>query len=178
MQPQAGRSTDDDKQHHPFVLQFVGYSNSGKTTLLTGLIDRLERLGIRVGVIKHDGAHDFEWDQPGTDTYRFREAGASLVAIQSRTKTAVIEQTAVPLPVLVERMAAAGAEIVLVEGFKREDYPKVVVLREEADQELLGLVTQPVAVVTWHPFSHPELPVFAVDDLDGMEQLIRESWKD
>jgi molybdopterin-guanine dinucleotide biosynthesis protein B len=164
--------------NEPFVLQFVGYSNSGKTTLLTGLIRRLEQRGIRVGVIKHDGAHDFEWDQAGTDTFRFREAGASLVAIQSRTKTAMLEQRAVPLGELIRRMAAAGAEIVLVEGFKREDCPKLIVLREEPDQELLGFVTQPIAIVSWKPFSHPELPVFGVDDTEGIYQFVLEQWKD
>jgi molybdopterin-guanine dinucleotide biosynthesis protein B len=177
MRRQSGQDKDDARENKPFVLQFVGYSNSGKTTLLTGLIGRLEQQGIRVGVIKHDGAHDFEWDQAGTDTYRFREAGASLIAIQSHTKTAMIEQTAVPLGELIKRMATAGAEIVLVEGFKWEDYPKMVVLREETDRELLSLVTQPVAIISWREFFHPELPVFSIDDAEGIYQFILEQWK-
>ncbi|MCK9905359.1 molybdopterin-guanine dinucleotide biosynthesis protein B, partial [Frankia sp. Cpl3] len=113
-------------QKAPPVVQLVGYSNSGKTTLLTEIIKRLEANQIRVGVIKHDGAHDFELHQPGKDTWRFREAGASLVAIQSANRTAFLEERAVPLSQLAQRMADAGAEFILVEGFKREHFPKLV----------------------------------------------------
>ncbi|WP_035300814.1 molybdopterin-guanine dinucleotide biosynthesis protein B [Brevibacillus thermoruber] len=157
----------------PMVLQVVGYSDSGKTTLLTRLIPLLEQTGLRVGVIKHDGGHDFEWDRPGKDTWRYREAGASLVAIASRTKTAMLELNPVPLPVLVERMADAGADLVLVEGFKREDYEKLVVLREPAHRELLEAVTRPVAVASWEPFEHPALPVYAIDDAAGIAAFVR-----
>jgi molybdopterin-guanine dinucleotide biosynthesis protein B len=135
---------------------------------LTELIKRLEARNIRVGVIKHDGSHDFEIDRPGKDTWRYRQAGASLVAIQSSAKTAFIEHTAVPLPQLVQRMAAAGAELILVEGFKRADYRKIVMIREQTDAELLDLVTGAIAVVSWQPFVHPSLPVFAIDDYDGI----------
>ncbi|MDT3417938.1 MULTISPECIES: molybdopterin-guanine dinucleotide biosynthesis protein B [Brevibacillus] len=156
----------------PSVLQVVGYSNSGKTTLLTKLIPLLEQEGLRVGVIKHDGGHDFEWDRPGKDTWRYRDAGASLVAIVSRSKTAMLELKPVPLPVLVERMAEAGADLVLVEGFKQEDYEKLVVLRDPAHRELVEAVTRPVAVASWEPFAHPTLPVYAIDDAAGVARFI------
>ncbi len=151
----------------PFVVQFVGYSNSGKTTLVTRLIQRLRQEGYRVGVIKHDG-HDFEMDRRGTDTWRFREAGAELVAIQSRTKTAWIEQRAVPLSELIARMTEAGAQIVLVEGFKQEAYPKVAVVRRPEDLELLSLVCNCIAVASWLALDGVPLPVFSIDDEEGI----------
>lgn len=154
------------------VLQIVGYSDSGKTTLMAKLIPLIEEAGIRVGVIKHDGGHDFEWDQPGKDTWTYREAGASLVAITSRTKTAMLEQRPLPLSELIERMAAAGAELVLVEGFKRENYPKMVVLRRPEDQQLLSLVSDVVAVISWDAFAHPEVPVFSVNDRDWVARFV------
>lgn len=94
-------------KQQPYVLQLVGYSNSGKTTLLTKLIPLFEQSGLRVGVVKHDGGHDFEVDQPGKDTWRYREAGATLVAITSATKTAIVDQRPTPLPELVERLTQA-----------------------------------------------------------------------
>lgn len=157
----------------PCVLQIVGYANSGKTTLLTKLIPLLEGAGVRVGVIKHDGGHDFEWDQPGKDTWRYREAGASLVAITSRTKTAIVEQRPQELAVLVHRLAAAGAELVLVEGFKREGYPKLVLLRRPEDASLLQSVSNLVGVVSWGEQKQAELPCFHVDDIDGIAQFVK-----
>ncbi|USG64581.1 molybdopterin-guanine dinucleotide biosynthesis protein B [Brevibacillus ruminantium] len=162
----------------PVVLQLVGYSDSGKTTLLTRLIPGIEQAGIRVGIVKHDGGHDFEWDQPGKDTWKYREAGASLVAITSRTKTAMLEQRPLALSELIDRMAMAQADLVLVEGFKRESYPKLVLLRRPEDQELLSLVTAPVAIISWEAFAHPVLPVFSINDTDGILHFIRKYYED
>lgn len=162
----------------PMVLQLVGYSNSGKTTLLTKLIPLLEQTGLRVGVVKHDGGHDFEWDLPGKDTWRYREAGASLVAITSRTKTAIIEQKPIPLPVLVERLAQAGADLVLVEGFKQERYPKLLLLRGPEHQELLDIVPNVMAVVSWMAVEQGELPIFHVDDVEEIARFVLKGKKE
>lgn len=159
----------------PCVLQIVGYSNSGKTTLLTKLIPILEKAGIRVGVIKHDGGHDFEWDQPGKDTWRYREAGASLVAITSKTKTAIVEQKPQELSVLVQRLVDAGAHLVLVEGFKREGYPKLALLRRPEDEELLSIVTNLVGIVGWSDNRQPGLPFFDINDIDNIANFVRET---
>lgn len=159
----------------PTVLQLVGYSGSGKTTLLAKLIPLLERSGLRVGVVKHDGGHDFEWDQPGKDTWRYREAGASLVAITSQTKTAFLEQKPLPLPVLVERMGQAGADLVLVEGFKREPYPKLLLVRDQNHLELLDAVSRVEAVVSWEKVEARGLPVFHVDDVEGIARFVRKN---
>jgi molybdopterin-guanine dinucleotide biosynthesis protein B len=155
------------------VVQFVGYSNSGKTTMLEKIIPLLRDKGLTVGVIKHDG-HDFEIDQEGKDTWRYREAGAQLVAIQSATKTAWIERQAVPLDALISRMTDAGADLILVEGFKRERFPKVVFLRREEDHALLQRVANPVAVVSWEgpTATIGELPRFSIDDVKGLVKFL------
>ncbi|MFS0557729.1 molybdopterin-guanine dinucleotide biosynthesis protein B [Brevibacillus sp. 179-C9.3 HS] len=161
----------------PCVLQIVGYSNSGKTTLLTKLIPILEQAGIRVGVIKHDGGHDFEWDQPGKDTWRYREAGASLVAITSKTKTAIVEQKPQELSVLIQRLADAGAQLILVEGFKREGYPKLVLLRRPEDEELMSIVSHLVGIVSWTDCRQPELPFFDINDVENIARFVMERTK-
>lgn len=154
------------------VFQIVGYSNRGKTTLLTQLISRLAARNIRVGVIKHDGAHDFQIDQPGKDTWQYREAGASLTAIQSASRTAFMEERQVPLAQLVERMAAAGAQFILVEGFKREHYPKLVLIKEEQDPELIDSLSEVAAIASWSPFAHASIPAFSIDDYDGITEFL------
>lgn len=159
---------------HPRVMQLVGFSDSGKTTLLTKLIPLLQGEGLRVGVIKHDGGHDFELDQPGKDTWRYREAGASLVAISSQTKTAIIEQQPLPLEQLVERMAQAGADLVLVEGFKQAGYPKLLLVRKQEDRELLDTLANVAAIVSWGELEHAALPVFPLDDAEAIASFIKQ----
>jgi molybdopterin-guanine dinucleotide biosynthesis protein B len=161
-------------KQQPYVLQLVGYSNSGKTTLLTKLIPLFEQSGLRVGVVKHDGGHDFEVDQPGKDTWRYREAGATLVAITSATKTAIVEQRPTTLPQLVERLTQAGADLVLVEGFKREAYPKLVLIRKPEDHELLDTLTSIVGVVAWESGTASKWPQFAIDDTQAIHLFVKQ----
>lgn len=96
------------------------------------------------------------------------------MAITSRTKTAIVEQRPQELAVLVQRLAAAGANLVLVEGFKREGYPKLVLLRRPEDAELLRSVSNLVGVVSWGEQKQAELPCFHVDDIDGIARFVRE----
>ncbi|WP_139488560.1 molybdopterin-guanine dinucleotide biosynthesis protein B [Brevibacillus dissolubilis] len=158
--------------HTPVILQFVGYSNSGKTTLIVKLLERLQVRGFKVGVIKHDG-HEFEIDHEGKDTYRYRMAGASMVAIQSQSQTAWIERQSVELPQLVRRMEAAGAEIILIEGFKTATYPKIAVLRRLEDTELLRMISNCVAVASWFDYSNQiDVPVYDINDVDAIEEFM------
>ncbi|HZG17624.1 MAG TPA: molybdopterin-guanine dinucleotide biosynthesis protein B [Candidatus Bathyarchaeia archaeon] len=173
----SGASGIDD-MHRVTVIQFVGYSNSGKTTMLASVIPLLRANGLRIGVIKHDG-HDFEMDHEGKDTWKYREAGADIVAIQSAAKTAWIEQQSIPLDKLVKRMEEAGAQLVMVEGFKREHFPKLVFLRRPEDQELLGQVTDVIATVTWEAAGRTDdrYRQFSIDDAAGIADFLIQQMK-
>ena len=153
------------------VIQFVGYSNSGKTSLVVAIIEALQGMGIKVGVIKHDG-HDFEMDHEGKDTWKFRQAGASLVAIQSATKTAYLEQGSVALDKLIARMEEGGAELIIIEGYKREGYPKIAVIREAKDVYLLDQITNVLGVASWIELTNLSIPVCHVDDQEKVLQMM------
>lgn len=116
------------------IIQIVGYKNSGKTTLIARLVAMLHALNLRVAVIKHD-VHGFEVDREGTDTYRHRQAGASAVAIVSPWRTAIVEERETPLADLIGHFQAY--DLIIVEGFKREPYPKIVLIRSAEDEHLL-----------------------------------------
>ncbi|MDZ4230336.1 MAG: molybdopterin-guanine dinucleotide biosynthesis protein B, partial [Dehalococcoidales bacterium] len=73
------------------VVSFVGYSNSGKTTLLEKVINELKGRGYRVGVIKHT-SKACEIDIPGKDTWRYAQAGSNIVVLSSQTQMAVLEK--------------------------------------------------------------------------------------
>lgn len=127
------------------VIQIVGYKNSGKTTLIGKLLESFKAMNLQVAVIKHD-AHGFEMDREGTDTYSHHQHGAAAIAITSPYRTAVIEEQATPLVQLIERFKCY--DLILVEGFKREAYPKIVLLRGREDLSLLQELSQVRAYVT------------------------------
>ncbi|MEW9672036.1 molybdopterin-guanine dinucleotide biosynthesis protein B [Ammoniphilus sp. 3BR4] len=151
------------------VIQIVGYKNSGKTTTSCEIIQRFAEKGWKVGSIKHD-AHRFEVDYPGKDTWLHREAGAEVVAITSKDRTAIMEQRPSSLQDLLERIN--GVDIVIVEGYKFESYPKVVLLRNEGDLPLLEQAQHVLAVSTWFPFRHPTLPVVEKDQYQQLFEII------
>jgi molybdopterin-guanine dinucleotide biosynthesis protein B len=153
----------------PPILQVVGYKNSGKTTLICKLIGELREQGYRVGVVKHD-AHEFEIDHEGRDTWHHYEAGADAVAITSGGKSALIWRSESALDELAAAMQ--GVDVVLAEGFKSAPYPKIVLLRNEGDLELLDRVTGTIAVAAWFPFRHPAYSSFAIGDAAGMTAVL------
>lgn len=110
------------------VLAVSGVHNSGKTTLLEALLPRLAARGVRTAVIKHDG-HDFTPDVPGTDSYRLREAGAEGAAVFSSKRYMLYEATPQSENELIAYFAARGYALVLLEGFKNSEWPKIEVVR-------------------------------------------------
>ena len=115
------------------AVGFVGASGSGKTTLIARVLPALRAEGLRVAVLKH--AHcGFDMDRPGKDSYRVREAGATEVLIASRSRWAHLgelegELDEPPFRELLDRFDPGRVDLVLVEGFARECYPKIEVYR-------------------------------------------------
>lgn len=126
------------------VIQICGYKNSGKTTLLAGLVSIFKGMGLQTAVIKHD-VHGFEGDVEATDTYKLRMAGAAATAITSPWRTAVVEERETTLASLVERFH--DYDLILVEGFKHAAYPKLVMIHQPQDAELLSQLSGIVALI-------------------------------
>jgi len=111
------------------VLGIVGWSGSGKTTLLEAVLPLLRTHGLRVSTVKH-AHHGFDMDRPGKDSYRHRAAGAQEVLVATGTRWALLHEVSGPepgLPALLTRLAPV--DLVLVEGFKTHDFPKLEVYR-------------------------------------------------
>ncbi len=117
----------------PYIT-FAGYSGSGKTTLLLKVITYLKEKGYKIAALKHDG-HDFEMDKEGKDTYNMKKAGADCIAIASSSKYAVISDSSHRLTFyeLMEKIPH-GMDIIIGEGFKDEDIPKILVYRKEINK--------------------------------------------
>ena len=106
----------------PAVFAISGEKNSGKTTLIEGVVSILTQRGYAVAVIKHDG-HAFEPDVAGTDTRRFYDAGAAGTAVFDGEKCMLVRRRAVNEQQLFE--AFRDVDLILIEGLKDSDYPKL-----------------------------------------------------
>lgn len=120
------------------IFGLAGWSESGKTTLMTALIPEFVSRGITVSTIKH-AHHSFDIDQPGKDSWRHRRAGAQEVLVASAHRWALMRElrgAAEPsLDELLEKMSPV--DLVLVEGFKRHPHPKIEVYRRVLGKPLL-----------------------------------------
>lgn len=121
------------------LLGIAAWSGTGKTTLLEQLLPRLGERGLRVAVIKH-AHHAFDVDQPGKDSHRLRQAGASPMLVASRTRVALMMETPgreeADLAELIEMVRPQHPDLVLVEGFKAWPLPKLELHRPEVGKSL------------------------------------------
>lgn len=122
------------------LLGIAAWSGTGKTTLLEQLLPRLTEHGLRVAVIKH-AHHAFDIDQPGKDSHRLRQAGASPMLIASRARVALMMETPnqpeADLAQLIEMIRPQRPDLVLIEGFKAWPLPKLALHREALGKPLL-----------------------------------------
>jgi molybdopterin-guanine dinucleotide biosynthesis protein MobB len=124
----------------PPVLGFAAYSGTGKTTLLTQLIPILKDRGLRIAMVKH-AHHRFDVDKPGKDSHELRKAGASQMLICSSRRFALmtdLDQEREPvLAECIDRLDTDQTDLVLVEGFKNEAFPKIELYRPELGKDLI-----------------------------------------
>jgi molybdopterin-guanine dinucleotide biosynthesis protein MobB len=118
------------------VFGVTGWKNSGKTTLMVKLVSHFVAKGLKVGTIKR--AHcGFDIDQPGTDSYKHREAGAQEVMIASSKRWAKMhelqDEGEQPLSELLKEFGEL--DLVLVEGYKGDSHPKIQAVRPSVTLE-------------------------------------------
>jgi molybdopterin-guanine dinucleotide biosynthesis adapter protein len=120
------------------IFGIVGKSGNGKTTLLEKLIPVFVQHGISVSTIKHTH-HKFDLDQPGKDSYRHREGGASEVMLASSQRWALLhelrDQTEPEIEDLIQHMSPV--DLILVEGFKNHNHPKIEIYRPSHGRDAL-----------------------------------------
>lgn len=122
------------------LVGFAAYSGTGKTTLLIKLLSIFNNRGLRVAVVKH-AHHNFEIDYPGKDSYELRKAGANQVLIGSRLRWALISENLPEdernLQDHVSNLDLDNLDLILVEGFKPVDIPKIELHRPSLGKNLL-----------------------------------------
>ncbi|MDR7402264.1 MAG: molybdopterin-guanine dinucleotide biosynthesis protein B [Armatimonadota bacterium] len=123
-----GAPTTGSDAPAPSVVAVVGAKGAGKTALIERLAVELRRRGLRVAAVKHD-AHGFQIDRPGTDTWRFWQAGVEVAAIAGPGKAAVVIRSGGEPALEALLDLVADADVVLVEGYSQSALPKIEVRR-------------------------------------------------
>jgi len=132
----------------PPIVSVVGYSGSGKTTFIVKLVPELTRRGIRVGTIKHD-VHGFQMDKPGKDSWRHKQSGAVMTVISSPVQIGMVRDVDHDHGLDELLPLFTGMDLVVTEGYKRGDKPKLEIFRSDmqaeplctGDENLLALIT-------------------------------------
>ena len=159
------------------VIGFCAYSGTGKTTLLIKLLPLLKSRGLRVGVIKHTH-HRFEVDKPGKDSYELRKAGAAEMLVASGRRWALMvdtEDSGEPvLQEMLNRMDQSVLDLIIVEGFRHEAFPKIELHRPQLGKPLIYPEDQSViAIASDDPSAYDtSLPLLDINDPEAIAEFI------
>ena len=159
----------------PPCISIAARSGTGKTSFLERLIPLLTARGYRVGVIKH-AHHTIDVDRPGKDSFRLREAGAAEVVVNAPNQLALIRRQERELPLDQALAYFRDVDLVLVEGYKQENLPRIEIFRTGAGhpEPLFRSGPRPLALVTDRAFGPLPFSVFSMENVRGVADLIEE----
>ncbi|MGI5911025.1 MAG: molybdopterin-guanine dinucleotide biosynthesis protein B [Syntrophomonadaceae bacterium] len=149
------------------IIRFVGYSDSGKTTVVSNLIKILKRRGYRVAAIKH-AAHGYNVDIPGKDSWLHYQAGADKVVTVGPESLTTHERIDFPLSLGAVLKRISEVDFILIEGFKNEGGSMVEVVRQESLERRITYNRDLAAIVSDIEFAET-VPRFTFDQ---MEELV------
>ncbi|MBQ4823455.1 molybdopterin-guanine dinucleotide biosynthesis protein B [Leisingera sp. HS039] len=156
------------------IYGVTGWKNNGKTGLMERLVAEFCERGLTVSTIKH-AHHATDVDQPGTDSHRHRQAGASEVVLASAGRVAIMQElrdaAEPPLAELLDRLRPV--DLVLVEGYKREPHPKIEAFRQEAGTELIAPEDPNIRAVASNTGMALDRPVFDLNDTAAIADFIQ-----
>jgi len=158
----------------PPIVSIVGNSKSGKTTLIEKLIGELKSRGYRVATIKHT-PQGMTLDKPGKDNWRHLQAGSEATAISSPDKVVLIKPVASDVTLdEIARLFGEDYDIILAEGFRQGNAPKIEVHRRESGPPLSG-IKKLMAIATDEPLE-TKTRQFSLDDVKGLADLLEKGF--
>jgi molybdopterin-guanine dinucleotide biosynthesis protein B len=154
----------------PPIVSIVGKSKSGKTTLIEKLIGELKSRGYRVATIKHT-AQKLTFDEPGKDSWRHTQAGSEATMISSPDKMVLIKPAAKGISLeQIARLLGEDYDIILTEGFRHGNAPKIEVHRQKAGPPL-ATAKKLIAIATDEPLE-TKTRQFSLEDIKGLADLL------
>jgi molybdopterin-guanine dinucleotide biosynthesis protein MobB len=158
------------------IVSIVGRSNTGKTTLIEGIIPELKKQGYRVATIKHN-LHGFDVDREGKDSWRHRRAGAGTVVLAAPRSIVVFDELDREYDIKgIAENYIKNRDIIITEGFKGNPLPKIEVFRTALKQELLcGPDDNLIALAGDKPVNIG-VPYFDLNDYSGIAEFIKKAF--
>lgn len=159
------------------ILGVIAASGTGKTTLLRALIAHLNGTGLRIGCVKHTH-HPFDIDRPGKDSYLLRKAGAEQMIVGGAGRWALMvdraPDTDMSLVELAARFDTDNLDLILVEGFRLENIPKIEVHRTETGRELLCRTSSQIIALATNQVPPPAVgvPILPLDEVPRIAQFV------
>jgi molybdopterin-guanine dinucleotide biosynthesis protein MobB len=156
------------------IFGIAGFKNAGKTTLVVDIVRELTGRGFTLATVKH-AHHEFDIDHPGKDSHRHREAGAREVIVSSARRWAHIKELVdEPEPQLDKLLQHLGeVDLVLVEGYKYGDHPKLEIRRADQDAPfLVDSQSEIRAIVCDGPIADAPVPVLPRENVSRIADFI------
>jgi molybdopterin-guanine dinucleotide biosynthesis adapter protein len=159
----------------PIIFQIAGYSNSGKTAFITKLINLL-KAEWKVATLKHHGHGGKPEVTDEKDSHQHISAGAIASIVEGGGRILLqAEGLSWTLQEQIQLLSFFNTDLILIEGYKQEDFPKVVLLRKQEECELLQKLSNVMAVYYWDKEilknKQTNLPCFHIDDEQGLTWL-------
>jgi molybdopterin-guanine dinucleotide biosynthesis protein MobB len=151
----------------------TGYKNAGKTGLMERLVTEITARGLTVSTLKH-AHHAFDIDHPGKDSYRHRTAGAHQVVLSSSNRWAMMtELRGAPEPPLQDLIAQmVPVDLILIEGWKRDNHPKIEAYRQETSHPLIAPNDPTIRAVASDTALTVDRPLFDLNDTKSIADFI------
>ncbi|MEH7181223.1 molybdopterin-guanine dinucleotide biosynthesis protein B [Neobacillus vireti] len=163
------------------IFQVAGYQNSGKTTFLLKLLQVLKKDGFKIVTIKHHG-HGGRPDIPlQKDSSKHLDAGAAAALVEGDGRMVVqAEDSAWTLDEQIRFMGFFRPDFILIEGHKKEAYPKLLILRNDDDLSLIRNVENIKAVIVWDQAltkvvrEYLTVPVFHISEDNAVMEISKQ----
>ncbi len=156
------------------IVSIVGNSKSGKTTLIEKLIRDLKSRGYRVATIKHT-PQGMTFDEPDKDSWRHIQAGSEATVISSQNQVVLIKPVASDVTLdEIAHLFGEDYDIILAEGFKQDNAPKIEVHRRETGPPLSD-IKKLIAIATDEPLA-TKTRQFSLGDIKGLADLLEEGF--
>ena len=158
----------------PPIVSIVGRSKSGKTTLIEKLIVELKARGYQVATIKHTHSN-MTVPESDKDSDRHLKAGSEVALVTGPDRLIMVKPLTQEFTLdQIAQIIGEGYDLILTEGFKHDDAPKIEVHRK-ANALPLPDVKKVFAYATDEPLDN-KVRQFSLDDVKGIADLIEEGF--
>ena len=152
------------------ILNIVGRSKSGKTTLIEKIIFELKLRGYSIATIKNT-SHKVDFDSPGKDTWRHIQAGSLATALNTPDSIMIIKKINEQDHINeILKFYNNEYDIIIIEGYKQSDFPKIEVHRKDKGPALVN-VKNIIAIVTDEKLD-TQSRQFYFDDMKEISEFI------